>query len=356
MQEAGVVIGLLAFFPMFLSIGCGRWIDRAGSRRPVLAGGALVAADMAVPFAFPAAQFGLVTLAIGCSLVGIGVMVVMVLVQRLIGFASTNSNRLANFAWQSTAMAASGFISPVLSGIIIDHAGYRFAFGFGAVVSVAGLLITIASLRRLPASWEGRAAAQSKGGSLALLGVPRLRNVLLVSALVFMAWDLQTFMFPVYGRAVGFSATEIGWLVGAFFSASFIVRFLTPFLARRFREWQFLTGVLVLGSTSYFGFPFFTAFPPPFACAFVLGLGLGASQPNVMSLLQTESPAGRADEAIGIRTMLTSLCHAVLPAGFGALAGLFGPFWIFMAMASLMGGAAIAIRFRNRSGDGGGAA
>ena len=45
--------------------------------------------------------------------------------------------------------------------------------------------------------------------------------MLFVSALVSMAWDLEIFMFPVYGHAIGLSATEIGWLIGMFFAATF---------------------------------------------------------------------------------------------------------------------------------------
>ena len=68
-----------------------------------------------------------------------------------------------------------------------------------------------------------------------------------------------------------------------------------------------------------------------------------------MSLLQTQSPKGRVGEALGIRTMLTNLCHAVLPSGFGLLASAVGVFWIFIAMGVIMGGSAVLAQFRDRS-------
>ena len=173
--------------------------------------------------------------------------------------------------------------------------------------------------------------------------------MLFVSALVSMAWDLEIFMFPVYGHAIGLSATEIGWLIGMFFAATFAVRFLMPLLSKRISEWQVLVAVLAIGSFAYILFPFFTELGPLLVVAFILGLGLGASQPNVMSLLQTQSPKGRVGEALGIRTMLTNLCHTVLPTGFGLLASAVGVFWIFIAMGVLMGGSAVLAQFRDRS-------
>ena len=69
-----------------------------------------------------------------------------------------------------------------------------------------------------------------------------------------MAWDLEIFMFPVYGHAIGLSATEIGWLIGMFFAATFAVRFLMPLLSKRISEWQFLVAVLAIGSFATFFF------------------------------------------------------------------------------------------------------
>lgn len=344
----GILISLLAFFPTFLSMACGRWIDRVGAKPPVVIGGLFMLAGLAAPALFPAARFGLAPLAVSCSLVGIGIMAVTMLIQQLLGFISTPKNRLANFAWLATAMAASGFACPIISGYVIDHASHQWAFAFGTGAAAAGVLLSSLSLPLLPSGWGGEGKKRGSAGAFELLRYPRIRNVLFVSALVSMAWDLQIFMFPVYGHAVGLTATEIGWLIGTFFAATFVVRFLTPFLAKRFTEWQFLIAVLALGALAYFLFPFFTALPPLLFCAFILGLGLGASQPNVMSLLQSQSPKGRVGEALGIRTMFTNLCHTVLPAWFGVLAAAAGVFWIFMAMAGIMAASAVAARFRNR--------
>ena len=152
-----------------------------------------------------------------------------------------------------------------------------------------------------------------------------------------MAYDLQNFMFPFYGHAIGLSAAEIGWLIGVFYAATFIVRFFIAFIAKHVSERQFLTGTMLLGGAAYFAFPFFETLTPLFVVAFVLGLGLGASQPNVMSLLHSVVPKGRVGEALGVRVTILMGCHVFLPPAFGVLSAAVGVFSIFASMAALMG-------------------
>ena len=339
----GLMVSLLALLPTFAAMPFGRLIDRVGPRKPLLAAGALLALGTALPAVFPTASYGLVPLAFGCAFTGLGMSAAMMVAQQLIGFVSNASNRTANFAWLSMGQAASGLATPVISGMLIDAVSHRAAFGFSLAAAAAGLVIALLSVGRFPASW-GRPprlkGSAGREGAFSLFGDTRVRHVLIVSAVVSMAWDLEIFMFPVYGHAVGLTATEIGWMIGSFFAATFAVRFLIPFLSKRVSEWTFLFGVLAIGAASYAVFPLFTTLGPLLVCAFTLGLGLGASQPNVMSLLQTESPPGRVGEALGIRTMLTNLCHTVLPTALGALASAVGAAAIFFAMAALMAGTA----------------
>lgn len=96
-------------------------------------------------------------------------------------------------------------------------------------------------------------------------------------------------------------------------------------------------GTMLLGGAAYFAFPFFETLTPLFVVAFVLGLGLGASQPNVMSLLHSVVPKGRVGEALGVRVTILMGCHVFLPPAFGVLSAAVGVFSIFASMAALMG-------------------
>lgn len=344
----GVLISLLAAFPALLSLSWGRWMDREGERKPVLVAGIFTLLGLVIPAALPTGSFGLVPLGLGCCFAGIGLMSASLSSQRMIGALSSPETRLANFAWLATATAAAGFAGPIAAGFVIDRAGHQAAFALGAAVALLGLAATIDLSRRLPRA-PGSKANKKKTGAFDLFRHPPVRNVLIISAMVTIAWDLQTFVFPVYGNAVGLTATEIGWLVGTFYAATFFVRLVMPFVSGRVSEWQFMVFVMLMGAAAYFLFPFFTSMPPLLVCAFVLGTGLGASQPNVMSLLQTQSPEGRTGEAIGLRSMLTQAGHAALPLAFGALASVAGVFWIFMAMAGALGAAALFAQTIGRS-------
>ncbi len=79
------------------------------------------------------------------------------------------------------------------------------------------------------------------------------------------------------------------------------------------------------------------------AAAFVLGLGLGASLPNMMSLVYLFSPPERIGEAIGLRIMALNLGKSVFPVLAGLLGNWIGAgatIWCLCAFAA--GGCAFA--------------
>ena len=126
-------------------------------------------------------------------------------------------------------------------------------------------------------------------------------------------------MFPIYGHHVGLSASEIGWLVGSFYTATLFVRFALPYVSNLVSEWLCLAVALSIISISYAAFPLFDHFEPLLVVAFCIGLGLGASTPNIMSLTQSNAPSGRVGEALGIRTMLANGTHFILPLAYGSI-------------------------------------
>lgn len=100
---------------------------------------------------------------------------------------------------------------------------------------------------------------------------------------------------------------------------------------------------------SYIVFPFTTSLTLLFLLCGWLGASLGASQPNVLSLLHQVTPDGRVGEAIGIRTMLMNASHAILPLLFGFGGSVIGAASAFWATGALMvgGGAKIGYSVRN---------
>ena len=153
-----------------------------------------------------------------------------------------------------------------------------------------------------------------------------------------MAWDLHTFFIPIYGSGLGLSASRIGMILAAFAAATFAVRVLMPWIARRLSEFQVLTSALFLAGAAYGLFPFVSSMGPLMALSFALGLALGSAQPMVMSLLHSIAPAGRMGEAAGVRMSIINASTFAVPLLFGAAStslGLAPVFWsVGAALAS----------------------
>ena len=336
--QVGLLMALVSFLPLFLSMKCGRWIDAEGFHRPVILSGILLVAAGFLPAVLPTARFGILPLSASCVLNGLGFMMTSISSNYIVGAIAPKGQRTAYFAWFSLGWAMSGLVPPVIAGYLIDHWGHYLAFAMTGTLAAAGLLLYLSSARLLLAVPRIPRKPQP-AGAIRLLLDPKLGRVLFVSAVVSMAWDLQNFIFPVYGTQVGLSATQIGWLVGTFFLATFLVRFALPFFTRRVSEWPCLTGALVIICAAYAAFPLFATLRPLLAVAFVLGLGLGAANPNIMSLVQSESPEGRVGEALGIRNLLTTASHFVLPMAYGTILAAISVASLFYAASGLMAAA-----------------
>ena len=63
-----------------------------------------------------------------------------------------------------------------------------------------------------------------------LLKTAELRRLYLAVGLISSAWDVHQFVVPIYGRGIGLSATEVGFVLGAFGLATLFVRLILPLL------------------------------------------------------------------------------------------------------------------------------
>jgi MFS family permease len=331
----GVIMALFSLVPMLLAVRAGRWLDAVGARRPVLIGSLLMLGGMLLPAAFSYATADLAPLLVAAALIGTGQTLTMLSVQKVVGDRADPNRRAAAFSWLALGASISGFIGPVLSGLLIDSFGHRVTFGVLVGVTLLALAFVWSNRELLPAR-DGRASGPEPMHPLELLKHTELRHVLIATALVSMSWDLQTFVIPVHGTRVGLSASEIGFVLGSFALATFTIRLAMPWLSQRFTEWQVLTYTLFCATLAFGLFPFFSSLSPLIAVAFLLGLGLGAAQPNVMSLVHSRSPQGRVGEALGLRSMIIHSSQVSLPLVFGAFGSVLGAAAMFWTMAVLV--------------------
>ena len=185
------------------------------------------------------------------------------------------------------------------------------------------------------------------GAVFDLLRDPNLRHLFIAMAILTVAWDVYGFAIPIYGTRIGLSASEIGIVMGAFAAATFAVRLAMPFLVNRVKPWTMLAASLSTAAISYFALPFTQNVGVMMALMFLLGLGLGAPQPMILSLLHESAPVGRAGEALGLRTTMINTSQTVMPLIFGVVGAALGIAPLFWAMATaLLAGSIFANRLR----------
>jgi len=331
----GALISLLAILPMLFSVYAGRVIDRIGARKPMIAGAGAVLAGLLIAYAIP--RLG--TLFTVSALVGSGFMLFHIAVNHAAGVTGDVEDRARNFSLLALGFSISGFLGPVISGFAIDGIGHRLTFLLLSASAIVALAVTLANRIDTPRVEATRRTAQRR--RLAdLLAIPELRRVLMVSALLSMAWDLFTFVTPIHGSRIGLSASAIGVILGAFGAAIFAVRMVLPLVVHRLPEWKMLVGAMFTTGIVLSVFPLVESLPILIGLAFLLGAGLGGTQPMIMALLYNRAPAGRGGEAVGLRTLLLNFSQASIPLAFGALGAALGMMPVFwtMAIALVTGG------------------
>jgi MFS family permease len=329
----GVLMALYAFLPMLFAVSMGRMIDRIGARVPMLIGSVAIASGAILPFLWP----GMASLYFASVLIGSGFMLYQVAAQHIVGYIGKPEDRPMNFSMSALGFSISGFIGPMIAGFGIDEIGHTATFAALAAFPLVPIAVLGLDRLRLPQP-HAHASPPVPGRSVAdLLRHRDLRPVFITSGLLATAWDMFTFAIPIYGsREAGLSASSIGLVLGAFSVATFVIRSMLPALSRRLTAWPLLATSLAIAGVSFFLFPLLERASLLMAVAFLLGLGLGMSQPMVMSLLHNTVPAGRVGEAIGVRMTLVNISQITIPLLFGALGTALGMVPVFWATALLL--------------------
>jgi MFS family permease len=328
----GLLIALFSLFPMLLAVPMGRLIDRIGLQRPMLAGCTVMCIGCGLPAALP----GLPILYIAVILIGTGFMTVQIASQHTVGAMSMIDTRSGNFGWLALGYSISSFSGPMIAGLIIDHSRHGIAYTvFFCFAVIALLMIACGSLKNIQLASE-HDEAQSNS-TLDLLRNPDMRGIYLIGILLSSAWDLFVFVIPIHGTRLGFSAFTIGLVLGCFSAATFTIRLMMPWIVRRHSEWKILTAALAVAVVCYLLFPFMRHPQALMALAALLGLAVGSSQSNVLTLLHNMAPTGRTAEAVGIRSTIGNACQVILPVAFGAAGATLGLYAVFWTMGAAIG-------------------
>ena len=329
--EIGVLMALYGLCPMLLAVTIGKLADRVGPRLPMLMGTAGTAVALILPPLFP----GLATLFVTALLIGASFNFFFVTVMGIAGGIGGEGNRVRNYALLSLGFSAAGFLGPTAAGFSIDHLGHLRTFLLLALSTSIPMLLLCFRSGFLPTAGK-RDLTEKKRNAFDLWRIPVLRNTFIASGIISSAWDLFQFYLPVYGYAIGLSASAIGTVLGVFALATFIIRFTLPYLIRRSREAEILAYAIFVAAFAFVLFPFFKSAYALAAIAFLLGLGCGCGQPMSMSLIYELSPRERVSESSGLRVTVNNFTQLVIPLFFGSLGTAFGYFPVFVSNSAML--------------------
>jgi MFS family permease len=328
----GVLVALIAIVPMFFSVKWGRYVDRVGIRRPMFIGVVALLAALVVAWQVRRLE----ALFVVSVLAGCGFNIFHIAVHQAAGLIGEPKDRSRNFSVIALAFSTAGVVGPMLAGFSIDAIGYRYTFiALGAALVLNLLIMT---LRRIEIP---RHATPFKPGERRritdLLRDASMRRVFVMSGMLSMAWDLFSFVMPIHGSRLGLSATTIGFILGAFGAAVFVVRLVLPLFARHVDEWKMLIGAMFATAVVMAVIPLFSDVRLLIVLSFLLGIGLGGAQPMIMALLYNKAPQGRGAEAVGVRTLLLNFSQSGIPLMFGAVGTALGMTPVFVVMALALG-------------------
>ncbi len=326
----GSVVALYAVFPVVLALPAGRMTDRLGFKIPLIFGAGGVFLALILPFMWPS----MVTLYFSAALLGISFMACQLATQTLAGAIAGPSERARNFSVLSLGFALAQLTGPLLAGALIDYVGYSRAFLALALPLIPAIVIAALGSRWIPK--VNTKSESGRSGVFDLLRIKPLRNTLIASGIVSSAWDVYQFFLPIYGRALGLSATSIGTVLGAFSVAIISVRLVLPFLARRAEAPRLLSYAMFVACAAFCLLPLTQGAWALGAVSFLLGLACGCGQPLSMTMVFDATPPGRTGEATGMRITVNQVTHFVIPLVFGALGSVSGFAAVFLTNAGCL--------------------
>ena len=331
----GVIVALYSLCPMFFSIVIGKFADRVPPRLPMILGSVMMVAALLPP---PAWQ-GIATLYVAAFLLGLGHLIFSIPLEAVVGGIGGPQHRSRNYALITMGWSVANFLGPLIAGFAIDTIGHQRVFWVLMAFVALPILMLWWWPGLLPHTFRPAASdneSNKRGSVLDLWRIPHLRSTFIAGGIIGSAQDLFQFYMPVYGHAIGLSASAIGTVLGMVALAAFVIRAAVPFLAKRLSEARILTSAIFVAAVAYLLLPFFANAYALAAIAFLLGLGVGCAQPMIMSLLYVLAPAGRIAEAIGLYKTLRSVTHVVIPIFFGSVGTAFGFKTVFLSNSGVL--------------------
>lgn len=349
--ELGLIASSYAVLSLFAAFLIGRWTDRLGPPRFMVAGASLLAISALSAIWIES----IIGLAIGQALLGLGQIMNLVSAQTLVANQATRDQRDERFGLYAMVASGGQLIGPGVAGIIAGGIADEIAvpgvnllpvFVFAAVVALASVSLSGFLVRQArnqpqvarPASSSGHVSA-----ARAVLGRPSIPQAMLASLAVILTIDLLVAYLPAYGEANHLPVELIGLLLATRAGGSMVSRLFMGRLIRQLGRGQVLTWSMLIAGVAIAMLPLLTNPAILVGLMLVLGFGLGVGQPMTIAWVANRVPREERGTALGVRLTGNRLGQLVLPALMGTLAGAAGLAVMFWTLAVVLGGGAIMV-------------
>jgi MFS family permease len=339
----GPLLALFGVAPLLCALPAGRLADRRGYHLPArIAAVCSVMGGLCALLATLPGWPRYLLLCLAAPLAGAGGNIGLITIQRTAGRNAGSATELKRvFSWLGIAPSFSNFAGPLAAGLLIDWVSYRAAFLVLSLLPV----VSVAFARLVPQDAAPAPPAEGpRPAAWELFSIPTLPRLLLINWFMSTGWDVHSFVVPVLGHERGMSASAIGMVLGVFAVAVTSVRLIIPLLAHRLSERQVLTYAMLWVGCVLLIYPLASSPLSMAACAVLLGVALGSSQPMVMTSLHQITPPQRHGEVIALRTLVIGLSGTLMPLGFGVLGAALGASSLFWMMGLLMGAGSLLPR------------
>jgi MFS family permease len=330
----GLVTGIESLAPLVFAISLGGASDRYGGRKIlVISSLATIATGLAYPLITGFWLLGLVQLFSG-TFRTLNWIASQTYVTK-IGRGEWQVHQLSQFSFATNIGAFGG---PLLIGLVTDRFGFPVAFLVTAFV--ASLLTYCAWMlpNRDPSKETRAKMAQSASNfqsAASLLRNPLILFVIFGTFLRLFLLGIRSSFLGVFLLPASYSTATIGLLFSLSTISMTMTVPLTGYGARFISKEQFLIAALATGALSVGLTPLSTEFPFQVLVAVFYGIGVGFTQPLLISLLAEYTPPELRGISVGIRTTANRIASLVSPMMMGFIAQYFGMGMAFHVTASL---------------------
>lgn len=362
--EIGIIGGAFAILSLAVAVPAGRWVDRIGEPRVMIAGTVGLAA-VAVALVYSS---DVAALAVAMAILGLGQILAAISIQTLIANGGEPAGRDARFGVQTVVVSLGQLIGPGFAGILVAGAmagspapsgglpsvdATSAVFAAGVATSTIAAIVAVSLWRWPPsrrtrvsvASPTGHRRPESTGRAMGrILRVPSMPHAIVASMSVLSSVDILVLYLPVYGAANAIPVETIGLLLSARAGASMLARILMLPLRRLLGRRRLLVASMLLPAVVLAALPLAGGNLAALAVSmFVIGAGLGLGQPLTLSWVAERAPDDIRGTAIGLRLTANRFGQVALPAIVAVVVGAAGLAAIFWSLSILLGASAIQV-------------